>query len=248
MIHYIRTKIKPEHGGVRNFEVQCGSSVGAINTCFMAAHADNTKQQGQKIFRLWCDLKREQIYERNIGALGALLGRTTRSISANLLKLYSKAGQTPSSAHFKGFLDTSPLPTYLNSVIPFKKIRQNLRAGLLSAVSITATNISTGRMELFIQKRPNVDYTGAYVHSITELTAEHVRASASMPLIFQPIKIKNTYYTDGSLKLNTPMSPVMSTCVPPHNSIEKSPKLSTRTSLPYFSPNNATAPDLIASS
>ena len=44
------------------------------------------------------------------------------------------------------------------------------------------------------------------------------------------------------------MSPVRCTCVPPHSSVENSPIPITRTSSPYFSPNNAMAPALMASS
>lgn len=210
VIHYIRNKLKPKDGAERVFEVQCGSSVGAINTCFMAAHAQSPKAQGKKIYDVWKNLRREHIYKRNIGALGSLAGRTTKSMASNLLKIYSKGEKAHKAyAHFKGFLDTEPLPAFLKSIIPFRNIRKNISSRRLAAVTVTATNISTGRMELFIQKRPNVQYTGDYTHSLTEMTAEHVRASASMPLIFPAVKIKNTYYTDGGLKLNTPMSPAI---------------------------------------
>ena len=53
---------------------------------------------------------------------------------------------------------------------------------------------------------------------------------------------------DSDTILKKPMSPVRATCVPPQSSVEKSPMLSTRTSSPYFSPNSAIAPALIASS
>ena len=43
-----------------------------------------------------------------------------------------------------------------------------------------------------------------------------------------------------------PIQPVAFTCVPPHNSIDE-PYLITRTSSPYFSPNNAIAPNSRAS-
>ena len=50
--------------------------------------------------------------------------------------------------------------------------------------------------------------------------------------------------------LQTPISPVRVTCVPPHNSRlnDPSPTETTRTLSPYFSPNSAMAPVLSASS
>ena len=47
--------------------------------------------------------------------------------------------------------------------------------------------------------------------------------------------------------LNRPMSPVRATCVPPQSSRDD-PMSSTRTSSPYFSPNNIIAPVFLASS
>ena len=48
---------------------------------------------------------------------------------------------------------------------------------------------------------------------------------------------------------NTPISAVVRTCVPPHSSreYEPSPIWTMRTTSPYFSPNSAIAPRLLAS-
>ena len=105
VLHYVRSKLKPKEGGGVNFEIQCGSSVGAINTCFMAAHAQSPKLQGKKIYQIWKNLRREHIYKRNLGALSSLAGRTTKSMASNLLKIYSKGEKAKKAyAHFKGFL------------------------------------------------------------------------------------------------------------------------------------------------
>ena len=48
--------------------------------------------------------------------------------------------------------------------------------------------------------------------------------------------------------LNKPIFAVLETCVPPHNSTEKSPTRTTLTTSPYFSSNKAVAPALMASS
>ena len=52
---------------------------------------------------------------------------------------------------------------------------------------------------------------------------------------------------DSASSLKMPICPVASTCAP-HNSTEKSPILITRTTSPYLSPKNASAPALMASS
>ena len=50
------------------------------------------------------------------------------------------------------------------------------------------------------------------------------------------------------LILNLLILPVLETWVPPHNSLENSPIVTTLTWSPYFSPNNAVAPSFLASS
>ncbi len=211
VIHYIRTAIAPKLGGERTFDVLCGSSVGAINICLMAALAHSPKDQGKMIYKLWKDLKQDQIYKRNLAAMGELLGRTTKGISSNLLKInpFKPTQRKTAEAHFRGFLDSSPLPAFIESMVPFYNIEKNLKKKILAAVSLTATNVATGHMELFVQKRADVEYTGEYLHRFVELTAMHAAASAAIPIIFPPVMVNNVYYTDGGLKLNTPMSPAI---------------------------------------
>jgi NTE family protein len=209
VIHYLRTQIPEKHGGLKTFKIQCGSSVGAINTSFMAAMAHKPLEQGKKIHYLWEHLQPDNIYKRDMTAIGSLLGRTAKGLSSNLLKFGFERSSTSHEVHFRGVFDTSPLPKYLESIIPFKNIRDNLNQAIIDAVSITATNVSNGQMELFIEKRPNVKYTGEYNHHMTQLDSHHVVASAAIPVIFPAVKINHQYYIDGSLRLNTPMSPAI---------------------------------------
>ena len=51
---------------------------------------------------------------------------------------------------------------------------------------------------------------------------------------------------DSSTILKKPISPVLSTWVPPQSSLEKSPAVTTLTLSPYFSPNIAYAPSCFA--
>ncbi|MBX7148487.1 patatin-like phospholipase family protein [bacterium] len=211
VLYYIRTQLDKQLPKPVNFDVLCGSSVGAINSIYMAATAENPAFQGKMLHQLWKDLKQENVYCRNLKAMGTLVGKTVKNITHNLLgvtqnKLEHKLG---SLSHFKGILDTSPLKPYINKLVDFRSIGKNIKNGHLSAISLTATNVSTGRMELFIQKRSNLRYTGEYPHQLTELAAEHALASAAIPIIFPPVQVRGTYYTDGGLKLNTPMSPAI---------------------------------------
>ncbi len=206
IIHYIRTMIPGAEGGLRPFEIQCGSSVGAINTSFMVATAHDSMLQGKDIWRLWQDVKADSVYRRDQTALVQFLVKSGKGIVRNIFR---RDLWTQGLAHFPGFLDTTPFQGFLEKVIPWPAIAKNIRAGICQAISITATNVFTGRLELFIDKHPSVEYTGEYIHHFSRIRAIHAKASGAIPMIFPTVPIQGVYYTDGSLRLNTPMSPAI---------------------------------------
>ncbi len=202
VIHYLRTML-PEKVRQRRFDILCGASVGAINTSFMAATTHDINFQGIQIKHLWENVREENIYRRDRKALLEFLARSGKGIFMNMLK-----GENRSS-HFNGFLDTAPFLPFIEKVIPWPMISKNIKAGLLQAISIVATNVFTGRTELFIEKLPEVEYTGEYIHHTTRIKPIHAMASAAIPLIFPTVMVDDIAYTDGGLRLNTPMSPAI---------------------------------------
>lgn len=206
IIHYIRTMIPERSGGHRNFDIQCGSSVGAINSSFMVATAHDLALQGKETWRLWSEIKANSIYRRDQTALFQFLIKSSRGLFSNILRR-NPFGQ--GLAHFNGFLDTAPFLPFLEKAIPWSCITKNIESGIVQALSLTATNIFTGRLELFIEKHPQIEYTGDYVAHFEPITPVHAKASAAIPIIFPTVLINGIAYTDGGLRLNTPMSPAI---------------------------------------
>lgn len=202
ILHYIRTML-PEKMRSRRFDVLCGASVGAINTSFMAATAHDLKFQGEQTRRLWENVREENIYRRDRRALVEFLSRSGRNIFVNLTRGEKRV------SHFNGFLDTAPFLPFIEKIIPWPMISKNIKAGLIDAVSIVATNVFTGRTELFIEKRPEVEYTGEYIAHLLKIQPIHAMASAAIPIIFPTVMVGDIAYTDGGLRLNTPMSPAI---------------------------------------
>lgn len=194
----------PTQARERNFDVLCGASVGAINTSFLAATAHNMAYQGRETRRLWEDVREEDIYRRDRKALMSFLSKTGRGITGNLFRKTPQQG-----SHFNGFLDTTPFLPFIQKVIPWEMITKNVKAGLVKAVSIVTTNVFTGRMELFVEKAPEVEYTGEYLVHLERIMPIHVMASAAIPIVFPTVLINDVAYTDGGLRLNTPMSPAI---------------------------------------
>src|SRR5262249_2864811 len=97
ILHYIRTRLPPK-ARYRNCDVRCGSSVGAINTCYLAATAHNVAQQGPEIRKLWENLRSENIYLRDTSAFWSFIGKSSQGILKNVFG--SKRMLQP---HFHGF-------------------------------------------------------------------------------------------------------------------------------------------------
>lgn len=203
VLHYIRTGLPP-HLRTRHFEIHCGASVGAINTSFMVATEHDLAYQARQIRVLWESVRQENIYRRNLTALLGFLSRSSRGVIWKFLK-----GNVQGSPHFPGFLDTEPFLPFIRKVIPWKMISKNVNAGLVQALCLVATNVFTGRMELFVQKNDAAEYRGDNVVHFTKITPEHARASAAIPVIFPTVLINGVAYTDGGLRLNTPLSPAI---------------------------------------
>ncbi|OGQ06920.1 MAG: hypothetical protein A3G32_06905 [Deltaproteobacteria bacterium RIFCSPLOWO2_12_FULL_40_28] len=208
VIHYIRTKLKPEISRKRNFDIVCGSSVGAINTCFVAATSHDLDYQGKKAYELWKNMKQEYVYQRGMIGLTKLAGRTVAGVLGNFFSKTENDGKKR-KYHFVGFLDPSPLPSFLKEVIPWKQIALNIQHGLTKAISLTATNIHTGRMELFIDKHPSLIYSGRHRAHFVNIEVAHAMASAAIPILFPTVCIGKDHYCDGGVRSNTPISPAI---------------------------------------
>jgi NTE family protein len=86
-------------------------------------------------------------------------------------------------------LNINPLKDLLEELVDFEKVR----ACKSIALFISATNVETGRIRVF---------KGA------ELTAEHVMASACLPLLFQAVTIDGIPYWDGGYMGNPALFPL----------------------------------------
>ncbi|OGQ48423.1 MAG: hypothetical protein A3H42_00625 [Deltaproteobacteria bacterium RIFCSPLOWO2_02_FULL_46_8] len=69
--------------------------------------------------------------------------------------------------------------------------------------------MGNGKLELFVDKKDAVEYTGAYRIKTGPIDWQHAMASAAVPVIFPPVRIGPYFYVDGSIRQNTPMSPAV---------------------------------------
>jgi NTE family protein len=115
----------------------------------------------------------------------------------------------------QSLLDASPLYALVARAIPMEGIGDAIRRGHLYALAISATSYHSGRSFTFVQGRPGHPLwtRKRRVVLAVELTADHVCASAAIPIVFPPVRIRSVagdlHFGDGGLRLVTPFSPAI---------------------------------------
>jgi NTE family protein len=112
-----------------------------------------------------------------------------------------------------GLVDVAPLERIVEERIPWSRLPNSLRGPTPKALSISCTEVRTGRVTVFLDG-PLAD-AGPWAHDpnaraiTTRIDARHVRASAAIPFLFPAVLIDGQYYVDGGLRMNTPLSPAL---------------------------------------
>lgn len=188
------------------FEIITGTSAGAINAAFLAAHRGPLSTAIRELVDIWSGLTFERIFRVDSSALGANVAKWG-------LRLFSGGLEWVPEA--RSLLDTAPLRELLESSIAtvdgeMVGIASNLDQDTLDAVALTTLRYSTGQTVTWIQG-PDLQ-TWERPHRVsrrTRLTIEHVMASAALPILFPAIKLGRDWYGDGGVRLSNPLAPAI---------------------------------------
>ncbi len=214
VMYYVRTRLPKHIAGAPLFRIYSGTSVGAINTAFLAASADDPLYQGNRLRSLWQNLTSADIYRADVRALAGFLVKAGLMTATNIFGLARQLAQqngpndNGNPFPFRSVLDTTPFVFYLRRNVPWSSLHRNVERRVIDGVTISATHMLTGRLAMFLEKHPDATYrSGGHFPIACLLTPRHILASAAIPMIFPIIRINGQHYGDGSLQQNTPMSP-----------------------------------------
>ena len=189
------------------FQIVVGVSAGAINAAFLAAKRGTLADKTRELERLWCELTCDSIYKFDWRMLLPF-----RSALASVLP--KKTRWTASQPH--AITDTDPLRRLLCEMVgespetPIPGIAENIRSGDLTAVALMTLDYSTGQTVRWVQGRNRDIYEGPNRRVVeTELTVNHVLASAALPFVFPAVRIGNAWHGDGGMRLAAPLSPAV---------------------------------------
>lgn len=179
-----------------------GVSAGAINAVSLAAHPGPLGDAVAALRANWAALRPDHVFGvRTLSLLGAV-GRVV---------LHALTGRRQGAPAFRGLLDPDPLRRFLERRVRLAGIGENLAAGRLRAVALSATAYGTGATATFVQGVPDVPiWTRARRYAVrTTLTVEHVLASGAIPIIFPAVWLGDRFFGDGSVRQTAPLAPAI---------------------------------------
>ena len=190
-----------------NFPIITGVSAGAINAAFLASFAGTHAEAIERLSGLWRGLSVEQVFRVDTSSLLGTMARWG-------VRLVS--GGTAIAPEVRGLVDTSPLRESLDAVFKFPEgglaggVARQLAARRLRALAIVTSNYTTGQSVIWLQGRDLRDWERPTRRSRTsEISLDHVMASAALPLFFPAVHVEGEWYGDGGIRLTAPCSPAI---------------------------------------
>jgi NTE family protein len=202
VVMHILTEVVKDIGRPVPFDILCGTSVGAINACTLAAHAEKPLERGEILVNQWKSLRLDQVARPSrseiLGLFGSMVGR-------------KRSPPGPDEMRRGGLIDPRGIEDIVRQVISPGGIRRNIEAGRVKALTVSTTDVSSGRTVIFLQRKEHAPPKWSRDPTIsvraTQITADHALASAAVPLLFPAVRIDGDFYCDGGLRQNVPLSP-----------------------------------------
>lgn len=196
VLWYVFDELARIRGAPPRVDILSGTSVGAINACYLAAHLTDPVLGMRRLVELWTDLQ-----------LTRVLGFGLRQVVNLPRLLFGGAGNG------SGLFDVRPMADLVQQEISWRAVTRCLRRRKLRALSVSCTEVSTGRTVVFIQTSPDTVIPATApprtLFRADRIGPPHALASASIPVLFPPVRIDRELYLDGGLRQNTPIAPAL---------------------------------------
>lgn len=185
------------------FSIYSGVSAGAISASYLAAQCDDFTSASKGLVDLWSQLTSDQIFRTDAMSLGKIGLQWMGELSFGNL---GSAGGTS-----RALLDTSPLRKLIEDNMDFSKLARNLEHGHLKALALTALDYKDSTTVTFVQGAEDLPnwQKSRKVSEKALLQAEHIMASAAIPLLFPPVQASGRFFGDGCVRNTHPCSPAI---------------------------------------
>lgn len=189
------------------FDVLCGTSVGALNAAYLASYAHMPDMNAPGLISQWqaLDLNRHLKFD-----IRGVLGRKRASVS-----MPPSAAAEPRGPRFVGrsMLHTGAIDELVEHAVQWDRLRENVASGAVRALIVAALHITSGKTTVFAEMAGGASFKGTRdprrTPVVGPISAEHILASAAIPLLFPARRVGTEYYCDGAMRYNTPIAPAI---------------------------------------
>lgn len=196
VLSYVYDDLTRLRGSPPRVDILSGTSVGAISGSFLAAHFADPVLGLRRLVELWRDIE-----------LAKVLGFGLRQL-VSIPRLAFGGG-----ASGAGLFDLRPMAALVQKEISWRAVTRCLRRRQLRALSVSTTEVTTGRTVVFMQTSPDLTIPDQApprtLFRADRIGPHHALASAAIPVLFPPVRIDNELYFDGGLRQNTPIAPAL---------------------------------------
>jgi NTE family protein len=186
-----------------------GVSAGGINAAYLAARPESLEEKLDRLADVWCRLHIDDVFRVDL-----------RDLAARSLRWGGRllAGGRYPLPPARSMVDTEPLRRLLERLLDDRGngvpgIQENLNAGWLRAIALTASNYTTGQSMTWVQA---CDACGIQTWERPDrksaecvLRVDHVLASSALPFLFPAVEVDGAWYGDGGIRLTAPLSPAV---------------------------------------
>lgn len=190
VLRFVLTELPKQLGYVPWPDIVSGTSVGALNGVFAV-----TRQVPfvRRMTAIWQEMQISHVFTLETGGVM----RTVRAMF--------------NAPQMTALLGAEPLYALARREFPRAALRESIDSGACLAFIISATRIEDGFNMLFYDtaRQLDLDPLPGAAAMRTQLTEQHLLASAAIPFLFPPIMIDDDFYVDGGLRQNTPLRPTL---------------------------------------
>lgn len=202
VIDWMRDELAGELGLQAPIDILAGTSVGAINACFLATDARDSARQARALVDRWKALRIEDVLR--IGAT---------DVARLALDLVRRTPRHSDRSRRPSLIDPRGLHEIAGRGVVFREIGRCIQAGALDALAVSATHVATGRTTVFMHRRQGLPLPpvprGHYQAILARIGLKHAMASAAIPVLFPPVSLGGDLFVDGGLRQNVPISPAL---------------------------------------
>lgn len=201
VVQHILEEVSKDLGRDVPLDILCGTSIGALNACALAAFADEPRGRATRLVDIWTRLRVQELVQPD---LRGILSMGTRWLRGTL-----DAASVP--AREGGIVNPEALERLIEAEIPFAAIDGHLQSGRLDALTVSTTHVASGRTVVYVNRTegdlPPWSLDPTITPRAARITSRHAFASAAIPILFRAVRLDGEFHCDGGLRQNVPLSP-----------------------------------------